>query len=128
MPRTSSAEVASDNSCTLKNFQGVFYNAASLAKLRCRRQFSKPRYQRWARAIHDYRIYSPSLRQACENSQFLVREFSTVWPSNFPGRPKMKLIKQNIERKDGSGSATLLPEEPEDMVRPSYSAPYSHIC
>jgi hypothetical protein len=28
----------------------------------------------------------------------------------------MKLIKQNIERRDGSGSATLLPEEPEDMV------------
>ena len=28
----------------------------------------------------------------------------------------MRLIKQNIERKDGSGSATLLPEEPEDMV------------
>ncbi|KAF2720911.1 translation factor pelota [Polychaeton citri CBS 116435] len=27
----------------------------------------------------------------------------------------MRLIKQNIERKDGSGSATLLPEEPEDM-------------
>lgn len=31
----------------------------------------------------------------------------------------MRLIKQNIERKDGSGSATLLPEEPEDMVRES---------
>lgn len=28
----------------------------------------------------------------------------------------MRLIKQNIERKDGSGTATLLPEEPEDMV------------
>ena len=28
----------------------------------------------------------------------------------------MRLIKQNIEKKDGSGSATLLPEEPEDMV------------
>lgn len=28
----------------------------------------------------------------------------------------MKLIKQSIEKKDGSGSATLLPEEPEDMV------------
>ena len=27
----------------------------------------------------------------------------------------MRLIKQNIEKKDGSGSATLLPEEPEDM-------------
>ncbi|WPH01776.1 Hypothetical protein R9X50_00462900 [Acrodontium crateriforme] len=27
----------------------------------------------------------------------------------------MRLIKQSIERKDGSGSATLLPEEPEDM-------------
>jgi protein pelota len=31
----------------------------------------------------------------------------------------MRLIKQNIEIKDGSGSATLLPEEPEDMVRSS---------
>lgn len=29
----------------------------------------------------------------------------------------MRLIKQNIDAKDGSGSATLLPEEPEDMVR-----------
>lgn len=29
---------------------------------------------------------------------------------------KMRLIKQNIERKTGAGSATLLPEEPEDMV------------
>ena len=29
----------------------------------------------------------------------------------------MRLIKQNIEIKDGAGSATLLPEEPEDMVR-----------
>jgi len=28
----------------------------------------------------------------------------------------MRLIKQNIEHKDGSGTATLLPEEPEDMV------------
>ena len=28
----------------------------------------------------------------------------------------MRLIKQNIEQKDGSGTATLLPEEPEDMV------------
>ena len=28
----------------------------------------------------------------------------------------MRLVRQNIERKDGSGSATLLPEEPEDMV------------
>jgi protein pelota len=28
----------------------------------------------------------------------------------------MRLIKQNIVQKDGSGSATLLPEEPEDMV------------
>ncbi|THW24869.1 hypothetical protein D6D23_04862 [Aureobasidium pullulans] len=27
----------------------------------------------------------------------------------------MRLIKQSIEKKDGSGSATLLPEEPEDM-------------
>ncbi|EMC99540.1 hypothetical protein BAUCODRAFT_340166 [Baudoinia panamericana UAMH 10762] len=27
----------------------------------------------------------------------------------------MRLVRQNIERKDGSGSATLLPEEPEDM-------------
>jgi protein pelota len=30
----------------------------------------------------------------------------------------MRLIKQSIEIKDGAGSATLLPEEPEDMVRP----------
>lgn len=29
---------------------------------------------------------------------------------------KMRLIKQNIIEKDGSGTATLLPEEPEDMV------------
>jgi protein pelota len=28
----------------------------------------------------------------------------------------MRLIKQNIER-DGSGTITLFPEEPEDMVR-----------
>lgn len=28
----------------------------------------------------------------------------------------MRLIKQNIER-NGSGSVTLYPEEPEDMVR-----------
>jgi hypothetical protein len=28
----------------------------------------------------------------------------------------MKLVKQHIEQKDGSGSATLMPEEPEDMV------------
>ena len=33
----------------------------------------------------------------------------------------MRLIKQNIEKKDGSGSATLLPEEPEDMVSSSVS-------
>lgn len=33
----------------------------------------------------------------------------------------MRLIKQNIERKTGSGSATLLPEEPEDMVSMSVS-------
>jgi protein pelota len=29
----------------------------------------------------------------------------------------MRLIKQNIE-KDGSGTITLFPEEPEDMVSP----------
>ena len=34
---------------------------------------------------------------------------------------KMRLIKQNIEKKDGSGTATLLPEESEDMVRPPIS-------
>lgn len=28
----------------------------------------------------------------------------------------MRLIKSAIERKTGAGSATLLPEEPEDMV------------
>jgi protein pelota len=33
----------------------------------------------------------------------------------------MRLIKQNIERKTGAGSATLLPEEPEDMVSKSVS-------
>lgn len=33
----------------------------------------------------------------------------------------MRLIKQNIVEKDGSGSATLLPEEPEDMVSKSVS-------
>lgn len=31
----------------------------------------------------------------------------------------MRLIKQNIIEKDGSGTATLLPEEPEDMVSQS---------
>lgn len=35
----------------------------------------------------------------------------------------MRLIKQNIERKDGSGTATLLPEEPEDMVSESVFFP-----
>lgn len=34
----------------------------------------------------------------------------------------MRLIKQNIIEKDGSGTATLLPEEPEDMVSPSVSS------
>ena len=33
---------------------------------------------------------------------------------------KMRLIKQEIERKDGSGKAVLLPEEPEDMVSTPY--------
>jgi hypothetical protein len=28
----------------------------------------------------------------------------------------MKLIKNNIDKKTGEGSATLCPEEPEDMV------------
>ena len=28
----------------------------------------------------------------------------------------MRLIRQRIEKRDGSGTATLLPEEPEDMV------------
>ena len=28
----------------------------------------------------------------------------------------MRLIKQSILQRDGSGSATLLPEDPEDMV------------
>lgn len=37
------------------------------------------------------------------------------------GYGKMRLIKQNIMEKDGSGSATLLPEEPEDMVGQSVS-------
>jgi hypothetical protein len=35
----------------------------------------------------------------------------------------MRLIKQNIIEKDGSGTATLLPEEPEDMVSQSVSKP-----
>lgn len=30
----------------------------------------------------------------------------------------MRLIRQRIEKRDGSGTATLLPEEPEDMVNP----------
>jgi hypothetical protein len=34
----------------------------------------------------------------------------------------MRLIKQNIIEKDGSGTATLLPEEPEDMVSQSVQA------
>jgi hypothetical protein len=38
----------------------------------------------------------------------------------------MRLIKQNIIEKDGSGTATLLPEEPEDMVSQSVSKPRSH--
>lgn len=33
----------------------------------------------------------------------------------------MKLVKHQIVEKDGSGFATLLPEEPEDMVRYSVS-------
>lgn len=37
----------------------------------------------------------------------------------------MRLIKQNIIEKDGSGSATLLPEEPEDMVSQSVSNTHS---
>lgn len=37
--------------------------------------------------------------------------------------PIMRLIKQSIEKKDGSGSATLLPEDPEDMVRLSVPTP-----
>jgi len=28
----------------------------------------------------------------------------------------MKLVKQDIDRRTGAGSATLLPEEPEDMA------------
>lgn len=32
----------------------------------------------------------------------------------------MRLVKSAIERKTGAGTATLLPEEPEDMV-------YSHV-
>lgn len=34
----------------------------------------------------------------------------------------MRLIKQNIER-DGSGTVTLFPEDPEDMVGPRPQAP-----
>lgn len=36
--------------------------------------------------------------------------------------PKMRLIKRHINR-DGSGSVTLCPEEPEDMVRDVWSTP-----
>lgn len=35
----------------------------------------------------------------------------------------MRLIKQNIEKKTGAGGATLLPEEPEDMVSVSVPLP-----
>lgn len=40
----------------------------------------------------------------------------------------MRLIKQNIVEKDGSGSATLLPEEPEDMVSKSVSYKCGLLC
>lgn len=40
----------------------------------------------------------------------------------------MRLIKQNIVEKDGSGSATLLPEEPEDMVSQSVSETFLEGC
>ena len=40
----------------------------------------------------------------------------------------MKLIRQDIDQSDGSGSATLLPEEPEDMVEfVSVSQAATHI-
>jgi hypothetical protein len=39
----------------------------------------------------------------------------------------MRLIKQNIIEKDGSGTATLLPEEPEDMVSQSVSNTRSRL-
>lgn len=34
---------------------------------------------------------------------------------------KMRLVKQNIDKKTMAGSATLTPEEPEDMVSKSVS-------
>jgi hypothetical protein len=59
-----------------------------------------------------------SLRQAglWEYFLFYSSTFLLYFQAIFSALLKMKLIKQNIERKDGSGSATLLPEEPEDMV------------
>jgi hypothetical protein len=40
----------------------------------------------------------------------------------------MKLVRQQIEQKDGSGSATLMPEEPEDMVsNPSSTIPIGEL-
>lgn len=51
---------------------------------------------------------------ACEQS-FDTKPLHPVTPD------KMRLIKQNIIEKDGSGTATLLPEEPEDMVSQSVS-------
>lgn len=44
------------------------------------------------------------------NSQILGQ------PHYTPSATTMRLIKSQIEKKDGSGFATLLPEEPEDMV------------
>jgi len=38
----------------------------------------------------------------------------------------MRLIKQNIER-DGSGTVTLFPEDPEDMVGPSTTSPEFYV-
>ena len=59
----------------------------------------------------------------CKDSHYAFSHSSFVFRSYEPPTPNMRLIKQNIERKDGSGSATLLPEEPEDMVSMSV---YTH--
>lgn len=64
----------------------------------------------------------------------LILRSSTTQEHPTPSRPSrsvsvidMRLIKQNIERKDGSGSATLLPEEPEDMVSESVSTKHDRL-
>lgn len=58
----------------------------------------------------------------------LVSAFYTVpYAPRRTHHSKMRLIKQNIIEKDGSGTATLLPEEPEDMVSQSVSNTRSRL-